>query len=45
MVWHAPLADLQSLLSFPFPPLTYQVLLAKAAGATHRNTAMSSSLL
>ena len=40
MVLQAVVGDLQSLLSLPVVPLTYQVVLARAAGATARNSAI-----
>jgi len=38
MVLQAVVGDLQSLLSLPVVPLTYQVVLARAAGARGRNS-------
>jgi hypothetical protein len=41
---HAVVADEQLLLSFPLTPLTYQVVLANAAGAKARSKAKRSNL-
>src|SRR5215472_3080121 len=45
MVLQAVVGDKQLFVSFPFPPFTYHVVLAKAAGARAENRAKSSKVL
>src|SRR5271165_6948637 len=45
MVLQAVWADLQSLLSLPFTPSTYHLLLASAVGARAKNKARNTRLL
>jgi hypothetical protein len=44
MVLQACWLDLQLLLSLPFTPSTYQVLLASAVGAKAKNSRLNASL-